>query len=319
MARRKELDVTNENAAPGWYPTPDGTQRYWDGSQWTDNVAQPGSAGAGGSGPEPATPKDERPLWKKKRFLIPVAVLIIALLINTLGGGGDDAAEEALPSPTPEVTEEEATQTATDEPTETAPAEEATDEATDPGEDIGAVFDEMFGTFAIVTETGSGDTVITLPDAAAGRVTATHSGSANFVINVLDAANEMSGDLLVNTIGSYAGTTAWGLSALSDEGVKLQVVADGAWTIELAPISAAPVIEPSTQGEGDIVLLLDGAAADWAVTHDGDRNFVVLQVGDGFPNLAVNEIGSYSGTVPLLGGPTVISVMADGAWDFTKK
>jgi hypothetical protein len=25
-------------ARPGWYPTPDGQQRYWDGVQWTPNV-----------------------------------------------------------------------------------------------------------------------------------------------------------------------------------------------------------------------------------------------------------------------------------------
>lgn len=24
----------------GWYPTPDGGQRYWDGSAWTDHVAE---------------------------------------------------------------------------------------------------------------------------------------------------------------------------------------------------------------------------------------------------------------------------------------
>lgn len=29
----------NENAPAGWYAQPDGTQRYWDGSAWTDDVA----------------------------------------------------------------------------------------------------------------------------------------------------------------------------------------------------------------------------------------------------------------------------------------
>ena len=35
-------------AAPGWYPTGDGFQRYWDGQQWTEHqapvAAQPGQA-----------------------------------------------------------------------------------------------------------------------------------------------------------------------------------------------------------------------------------------------------------------------------------
>ena len=39
-------------AAAGWYPTPDGRQRYWDGAQWTPNVVPAG----------PATPnQDEAP------------------------------------------------------------------------------------------------------------------------------------------------------------------------------------------------------------------------------------------------------------------
>ena len=43
-------------ASPGWYPTPDGRQRYWDGHAWTDHVmtlphpvtpSAPGYASAG--------------------------------------------------------------------------------------------------------------------------------------------------------------------------------------------------------------------------------------------------------------------------------
>jgi hypothetical protein len=32
------------------------------------------------------------------------------------------------------------------------------------------------------------------------------------------------------------------------------------------------------------------------------------------PNLAVNEIGDYSGTVPFDAGPSVIQIGADGKW-----
>ena len=31
-------------APAGWYPTPDGRQRYWDGAQWTPNVVAAGPA-----------------------------------------------------------------------------------------------------------------------------------------------------------------------------------------------------------------------------------------------------------------------------------
>jgi hypothetical protein len=41
----------------GWYPQPDGQQRYWDGQQWTENFA-PGAAPVGppATGGEPARP-----------------------------------------------------------------------------------------------------------------------------------------------------------------------------------------------------------------------------------------------------------------------
>ncbi|WP_078344726.1 DUF2510 domain-containing protein [Mycobacteroides chelonae] len=33
--------MTQPGAAPGWYPTPDGGQRYFDGVQWTQHVVPP--------------------------------------------------------------------------------------------------------------------------------------------------------------------------------------------------------------------------------------------------------------------------------------
>jgi len=33
--------MTNPQTPPGWYPTPDGRQRYWDGSQWTQHFSWP--------------------------------------------------------------------------------------------------------------------------------------------------------------------------------------------------------------------------------------------------------------------------------------
>lgn len=30
-----------QSPAPGWYPQPDGTQRWWDGSAWTEHLVAP--------------------------------------------------------------------------------------------------------------------------------------------------------------------------------------------------------------------------------------------------------------------------------------
>lgn len=37
--------MTEQTPPPGWYPDDSGQQRYWDGSAWTDHVAEP-QAGA---------------------------------------------------------------------------------------------------------------------------------------------------------------------------------------------------------------------------------------------------------------------------------
>lgn len=58
------------NAAPGWYPDPDGQKRYWDGAQWLDLP-----------NPEPQPPQ-----WKtlahSKVGWITVSCLILALGIG---------------------------------------------------------------------------------------------------------------------------------------------------------------------------------------------------------------------------------------------
>ena len=174
--------------------------------------------------------------------------------------------------------------------------------------------DSTFGTFTPVTQTGTGDNIIALPAGTkAGIVTATHDGSSNFSLSVLDASNASTGQLLMNTIGAYRGTTAYGFTALG-KGTTIRLTADGNWTITISPVSTAPAIVPS--GAGDGVFLYSGKAGKLTVAHDGSSNFTVTEeTGKTFPyGLLMNEIGAYSGTVPLSSGPSVIVVGADGNW-----
>lgn len=183
-----------------------------------------------------------------------------------------------------------------------------------------APYNSEYGAFKTVSKNGRGDATIALPKGGlAGIVTLTHRGSSNFAVNVLDSSNQPTGDLLVNEIGNYSGTTAYGLNSLTGDSVKLQITADGPWTIKIAPVSSAPLLGSNTKGRGDKVFRYDGAAADWAISHKGSANFVVSQVGGIFPNLAVNEIGSYKGVVPLTDGPSVITLMADGSWSLKRQ
>lgn len=174
--------------------------------------------------------------------------------------------------------------------------------------------DGKYGKFAPVSQSGTGDNIVTLPvGSKAGIVTATHDGSANFALSVIDAANASTGELLVNTIGSYKGTTAYGFNSFGKD-AAIQVTADGNWTITISPISAAPAL--TTTGAGDGVFLYSGKTGKLTATHDGSSNFTVSEeTGKSFDfGLLINQIGAYSGTVPLSGGPTAIVVTADGNW-----
>lgn len=38
--RSARTPVATSAGTPGWYPQPDGTQRYWDGRSWTDHTGE---------------------------------------------------------------------------------------------------------------------------------------------------------------------------------------------------------------------------------------------------------------------------------------
>ncbi|MEJ1087265.1 TM2 domain-containing protein [Microbacterium sp. Mu-80] len=247
-------------------------------------------------------------------WIVTGVLVLVGAISGAVGGAGapdtsisQDGSTEEQPVDAP----------AEEAPAEDTPVEEAAAEEPAPEEPTAASWaNDTFGDFTPIQQSGSGDTVIDLPAGATGGIVmATHQGQRNFAVSVLDANNGSTGELLVNTIGAYSGTTAWGMSVLGD-GVKLQVMADGAWTFDIRPMGAAPGL--ATAGTGDAVFLYDGGPASLAATHAGSRNFVVQEeTSEAFNmGLLINEIGQYRGTVPLSAGPSVITVMADGAWTF---
>ncbi|NNH05792.1 TM2 domain-containing protein [Cellulomonas fimi] len=254
---------------------------------------------------------------KKTAWIVTGAAYGASLLLGVVGGFAQLAAMAVVAANMPDVVQEDSGYgddlddwPAVEEP---SPTEEA------PVVDLTAAqwADQEFGTFEVATHSGVGDAVVPLPaGAVGGLVTATHDGEWNFVIDVVDAAGQPTGDLVVNTIGAYSGATAFGLSSV-DGGTSLQVVADGAWTISVAPISSAPVLPPS--GAGDGVFLYDGEEATFTGAHDGEENFQVSQSRAEPPwwDLPVNEIGPWSGPLTLGSGPSVVEVVADGGWTLT--
>jgi hypothetical protein len=167
---------------------------------------------------------------------------------------------------------------------------------------------------------GTGDGVVDIPEGATqAMATISHDGSQHFAVTALDANNELAGDLLVNTVGSYEGVTALGMWSLGEDAARLEVAADGAWTVTLAPLADAPALPES--GTGDGVFLYEGAAATWHITNDGEAHFAVhAYTGNDFDMaLMVNEVGVYEGDVPAKAGPALVTVTADGSWTIAAK
>lgn len=271
-------------------------------------------------------PHDDREWFQRKRFLVPggLAVLLVVGLLLT---GGDDPTPAASPVAAPASSGPAAEPTEDPTPSEvptvgaSTPNEGPSD---DPTEGMGETspfltYNEAFGTFSKFTKKGRGDGVVRLPSGvSAALVRVTHEGDSNFGIQVLDENNQPTADLLVNVVGSYRGTTAYGFSDFGAAPAKLRILADGAWSVTLSPIASAPKFDGSASGTGDRVFRYDGDPATVKIRHDGEANFSVLQIGQGYPDLLVNEVGEYEGTVPLSAGPSVLTLKADGDWSVKK-
>ena len=265
------------------------------------------------------TDRSRRPLagymqHRTVAFAVTAGFVAVGIIGASIVGNSSD---DVIPPPVAEEQQAENSLPDEGEPAaEEAVAEEPPPEPIAESVDAASWADDKYGTFEEIKESGSGDSIISIPpEASAGLVIANNTGSGNFVIDVLDESNQSTGDLLVNEIGSYEGTTAYGINAFG-EASTLQVTSDGEWTIDIAPISAAPELESA--GTGDAAFLYTGTAAQLTATHSGDSNFVVQEDVDSFSmGLLINEIGSYEGTVPLTKGPSLITVNADGEWTLT--
>ena len=104
----------SEKPPAGWYPDSSGANRWWDGEQWTEHrQPQPAQDAPPPSSPEPVFPaaaesesqaqapvktradakaekaykKASRPWYKKKRFIIPLALVALIVIGAAIGGG----------------------------------------------------------------------------------------------------------------------------------------------------------------------------------------------------------------------------------------
>lgn len=233
----------------------------------------------------------------RKWILIGVGALVGLAILGAIIGGSPEGTPTPIPVAGATATLAEATPTPTAVPTPS------------PGP-------TPLATLTPIERSGMGNKIVRLelPDKIV-IATATHRGEENFVVWALDAAGEQQ-DLLVNTIGRYAGTVLVGLQAAP---AAFQVEADGAWTITVKDVFAAREWDPAgaVEGSADDVIRLSEEVSGFTtvnIAHSGDENFVVWAYTASDRDLLVNEIGQYAGEHVLPSGTFLIVVEADGDW-----
>lgn len=84
------MTETPHNPPPGFYPDGQGASRYWDGSTWTEQL-QPSSSSSVNAAP---ASRPGRPWFKKKRFVIPAALVALLIVGGAVTGGGTSSGKE---------------------------------------------------------------------------------------------------------------------------------------------------------------------------------------------------------------------------------
>lgn len=166
------------------------------------------------------------------------------------------------------------------------------------------------------TYTGTGDDVVTL-DKPTNSPAILKFECPNCTDNTVVKANGAD-TLLVNTIGSYSGSHIID-TAVGSNTTQITISATGAWTLSLSGLDqATPVSGQAVNGQGDSVLYVTGDTTQAEFTNTGDENFVVkvYPADGGNTDLAINTIGSYSGTVPL-STPSYVQITSNGSWSIT--
>jgi hypothetical protein len=273
-----------------WNP-PQPTQQW----QQPHNVEVPTQRqGEPPTGGPPPAPKPKRKKWP----WIAGAVLLLAIIIGSAnsGGAGNSAPTAASPT-TPSSAVVRAPVVAA--PTRTAPTTTAPKPASPPTVYEGRGDDVV----TITKDSGVAVLQFECPKCSSNTVLKTDGGES----------------LLVNEIGSYKGKR---LIDVSTGGATstLTITASGAWKVTVASglgMATTATGNNPVSGTGDDVVLMLSTATKARITNKGESNFAVkVYPIDGYSDLAVNEIGSYEGTVPLE-APAVVEVTSSGKWTIT--
>jgi len=176
--------------------------------------------------------------------------------------------------------------------------------------------DTTFGDFAAETHRGSGDALVAIPEGAcAGILTSRHTGDGEFSLTMRGEGNQRTGEQPVMTTGDYQGTTLWGVHNPTPA-TQVQVIADGDWTLTIAPISGARDLPATGNGGGDQVFLYNGTDRALTATHEAVGPFTLTAATEDPLATATltTHTGPFTGTTHIGSTPAVIAVTSTGAW-----
>ena len=116
----------------------------------------------------------------------------------------------------------------------------------------------------------------------------------------------------MNAIGRYEGERP----IMSNVPIILDIQADGAWTVQIAPMVGSGT--PAFSGKGDAVsdVFEPPKLGPWEIAHNGKSNFIVSVHCSGGRDTIQNEIGPVSGSrvIRFPKGPCFWEVQEDGSW-----
>ena len=129
-------------------------------------------------------------------------------------------------------------------------------------------------------------------------VTATHNGSANFIVHMVKGSDT---EYLINELGAFNGQAL--LEEATPGRYRVVVDADGAWVLKFAQgLTPTKRIPGSLTGQSSRVIAVRASSHLQPVvtaTHRGQSNFIVHLVGYGkqygYTEYVFNEIGNFKG------------------------
>lgn len=249
---------------------------------------------------------------KMKGLLACVAIAVVLLVIGALTADPEeeeDGDEVAAAETTTQPTEPEEDEEGKEEPppeTTTTEAPETTTTTTTGATTTTAPPQPVF-------YSGSGTTVLEIDNPFAGEgavMHLTHNGGSNFAVWTLDQ-DLVQDELAVNTIGAYDGILPLDI-LVGQDSKALEIDADGAWTVEIRPLTSIRSFDAAIEGVGDDVVLFNGDTMVAEVSNQGSSNFAVWLYGAS-SDLLVNEIGPWSGSVPVRDSGVMV-ITAEGPW-----